>query len=159
MSSGNSKTSFWFFFFLFLFLNKCGHFSTCSDCKAPLSFRSCTHFSRSYIRVIDICILRQLSKTTSLAQGTRISLKCKWSLKKAGSDLRVSDIHTLVLSQWKCWVQGARSVCFSLTPLPPHHCLCSVYPNLSISRLKRGYTNTHVCAHSAKLDINSNEHL
>lgn len=73
------------------------------DSEAPLSFSSRTHFSRSYITVIDICILRQLSKTTSLAQGRRISLKCKLELEgKVASDLRVGDIHTVVLSQGKC---------------------------------------------------------
>lgn len=70
-----------------------------SAASAPQSFSSRTHFGRNYITVIDICILRQLSKTTSLAQGRRISLKCKWGSKKVGSDLRVSDIHTVVLSQ------------------------------------------------------------
>lgn len=67
--------------------------------KAPLPFSSRTCLRRSYITVIDICILRQLSKTTSLAQGRRISLKCKWVSKKVGSDLRGSVIHTVVLSQ------------------------------------------------------------
>lgn len=61
------------------------------------SFSNCAH--RSYITVIDICIPRQLSKTTSLAQGERTSLKCKWSSEKVGSDLRFSDIHTVVLTQ------------------------------------------------------------
>lgn len=70
------------------------------DGKAPPSFSSCADFSRSYITVIDICILRQLSKTTSLAQGRRISLKCKLELGgKVASDLRVGDIHAVVLSQ------------------------------------------------------------
>lgn len=43
---------------------------------------SCTLSSSSYITVIDICIRRQLSKTTSLARGRSISLKCKWDSEK-----------------------------------------------------------------------------